>query len=84
MNQQPSVRQMVSYWSHGSPNGDHPSLADRAAIITQVHPQEVDGPALVDLFVMNPAGLFFNQRVPYSETPKAGCWSWPPFVAPPK
>ncbi|RPE27297.1 hypothetical protein [Kitasatospora cineracea] len=66
----------------------------RAAIITAVsahypgtsaHPGDPgvpnDGstyPQLVSLAVLNPTGLFFDDRVPYAEEPTPGCWSWPP------
>jgi hypothetical protein len=34
----------------------------------------------VDLAVLNPTGLFFDDQVPYAEEPTPGCWSWPPRV----
>jgi hypothetical protein len=80
----PTVGRIVHYQAYGTPGGEHPSLP-RAAIITAVHHQpktdtEEPGPlsSSVDLCVLNPTGQFFNQGVPFSETPKPGCWSWPP------
>ena len=36
----------------------------------------------VDLFVMNPTGVFFNEHVDYdaSAKPKGGTWHWPERV----
>lgn len=76
--QVPSVRRMVSYWSHGSPDGKYQS-EDRAAVVTGV--DEPGNPtSSLSLCVLNPTGMFFNLHVPFSATPKAGCWSWPPRV----
>ena len=88
--QVPSVRRMVSYFSHGSPDGKYKS-EDRAAVITAVHEAPAGTPIAeaptgqtVDLCIFNPTGLFFTQGVPFSETPKAGHWTWPPYVGPAK
>ncbi|MFF1792647.1 hypothetical protein ACFVXQ_00140 [Kitasatospora sp. NPDC058263] len=35
-------------------------------------------PYWVSLAVLNPAGLFFDQAVPYAEEPTPGHWTWPP------
>ena len=83
MEQKPSVGRVVHYQSHGSPNGQHKS-EPRAAIITAVY--EVpsipgEGPWFAtDLCVLNPTGMYFDRATPYSETPKAGHWNWPPRV----
>lgn len=71
MSQKPTVGRTVHYHSYGSPGGEFKPMP-RAAIITEVFSDEE-----VQVFVMNPTGLFFN-RVSYSEGPKPGCWSWPP------
>ena len=73
--QVPSVGRVVHYWSYGTPGGEYRSEA-RAAVVTQV----VGEDGVVGLAVLNPMGLFFNPAVPYSAEPKAGSWSWPPFV----
>lgn len=74
MEQKPSIGRIVHYQAYGTPGGEHPSVP-RAAIITEVgHDGEVG------VCVMNPTGLFLNRGVKYSETPKPGCWNWPPRV----
>jgi hypothetical protein len=82
MTQQPTVGRIVHYQAYGTPAGEFPSKP-RAAIVTEIVELEEDeavpsGMPLVGLCVMNPSGLFFNRDVPFSETPMAGCWSWPP------
>ena len=72
--QKPTINRSVHYQAYGTPNGEHPSVP-RAAIITEVT-DETKG--IVSLAVFNPTGLFFNCNVEYSETPKPGCWNWPP------
>lgn len=69
--QTPSVARNVHYVSHGSPvraDGTQAFTSEcRAAIITAVHEVDSSGTSRVDLFVMNPTGLFLNQDVPYDE-----------------
>lgn len=72
----PSVGRIVHYQSYGTPGGEY-LPAPRAAIVTQVNDHEG---ATVGLCILNPTGMFFNDRVLYSEEPKAGYWSWPPRV----
>ena len=76
----PTVGRIVHYQAYGTPGGEFASLP-RAAVITETHAENRsipdDGTAVV--CVLNPSGIFFN-RVPFSETPKPGCWSWPPRV----
>ncbi len=74
--QKPSVCRMVIYWAYGTPGGEFPVCAPRAAIVTEVHDAEKGD---ISVCVLNPSGLFFN-RVKYSETPVGGTWSWPPRV----
>jgi hypothetical protein len=69
----PSVGRIVHYHSYGTPGGEFKPLP-RAAIITQV----VSDDGTVGLCAVNPTGLFFHERCPYSELPRPGHWSWPP------
>lgn len=70
--QKPTIGRTVRYKSYGTPNGEH-KPEPRAAIITAVHDDEV-----VDLCVLNPTGLYFNQRVNFGD--REGQWSWTPIV----
>ena len=88
----PSVGRIVHYVSYGTPGGEYQSEC-RAAVVTAVHgldPVPSHGMPYVDLFVMNPTGIFLNQDCKYdegglSETPGAptvrsyagGSWHWP-------
>lgn len=80
----PAVGRIVHYVSHGTPGGEYTSQC-RAAIVTAVHPSEgegslsnMDGPEEADLAVLNPTGMFFNQRCRHSEGAKpGGTWHWP-------
>lgn len=69
----PSIGRIVHYQRFGSPGGEH-KAEPSPAVITQVYENDE-----CQLFVMNPNGVYFN-RTPFSETPKPGCWSWPPRV----
>lgn len=71
----PTVGRIVYYKSYGTPNGEF-KPDDRAAIITQVHSDTV-----VDLCVLNPTGLYFNQKVEQDKTVtgKSGTWDWIPY-----
>jgi hypothetical protein len=78
-----AVGQPVHYVSYGTPGGEY-SRACRAAFITVVHPSEgagtladVRGPEEVGLAVLNPSGLFFDEKVPHSEGARTGgTWHW--------
>jgi hypothetical protein len=70
----PTVGRVVHYHSYGTPGGEYLPM-DRAAMITAVNEDQT-----VDLCVLNPTGLFFNQGVAYSEDGKPGTWSWPTLV----
>lgn len=72
----PTIGRIVYYKSYGTPGGEYPSV-DRAAIVTQVYPNvsELDQGHMVDLCVLNPTGMFFNQKV--TQGPNAGQWDWP-------
>lgn len=76
--QQPTVGRAVHYQSYGTPGGEY-LPAPRAATITEVSEQLTsDHVPDVSLCIMNPTGLFFNQKVPFSDMPKPGHWNWPP------
>ena len=66
----PTIARIVNYQSYGTPNGEYKSLP-RAAIVTAVHEDTIS------LCIFNPTGLFFTDKVYYSEEPKPGHWSWP-------
>lgn len=71
----PSVGRIVHYHSYGTPGGEFKPLP-RAAIVTQVH----DDGSTIGLCAVNPTGLFFHERCPFSEEPRPGHWNWPPRV----
>ncbi len=97
MTLRPSIGRVVHYVSYGTPGGEYRSEC-RAAIITEVDTYQdgqPDGVHLghVGLCVLNPTGLFFNQRVLNHEgdpdhvdaTPsrpayRGGSWHWPERV----
>lgn len=69
----PTVGRMVHYVSYGTPGGEFQSEC-RAAVIAAVDP---DDERRVDLVVLNPNGLFFNNRVKVDENKAGGTWHWP-------
>lgn len=69
----PSIGRMVHYHRYGSPGGEH-KPEPSPAVITKINDEAT---SRVQLFVMNPNGLYFNDT-PYSEEPKPGHWNWPP------
>lgn len=79
--QPPSIGRIVHYQAHGSPNGQHKSVP-RAAVITGL----IDNPGgtlnleAVDLCVLNPSGMFFNQACQFDADGAPGTWRWPPRV----
>lgn len=79
--QQPSICRMVHYQAHGSPNGQHKS-EPRAAVITGLHKNDAGELEWdkVDLFVMNPNGVFLNTACPFDNDGAPGTWRWPPKV----
>ncbi len=77
--QVPSVGRMVHYISYGTPGGEFPAGAHRAAIITEIGYR--DDPHEIGLCVFNPTGLFFNRNIPYDPTGQMpGTWHWPEYV----
>jgi hypothetical protein len=75
MDPSPTIGRTVHYQAFGTPGGEYQSKP-RAAIVTETY----DGENTVGLCILNPTGVFFNPRVPFSETPKPGHWNWPPRV----
>lgn len=76
---QPSTGDTVHYVSYGTPGGEYTSQC-RAAIVTAVRDDEPvpeDGVPYVDLCVLNPTGMFFNQECRYSTNGDGGTWHWP-------
>ncbi len=68
----PSVGRIVHYMSYGTPKGEYTSMC-RAAVVAAVIDDET-----VDLVVLNPTGLFFNQGCKQDEaTHLGGTWHWP-------
>lgn len=70
------VGRVVHYVAYGTPKGEFPQNAHRAAIVTDVENIEI---GLVSLCVLNPTGMFFNQHLPFdgSGFPQLGTWHWP-------
>lgn len=66
----PSIRRMVIYQAHGSPNGAH-KPEPRAAVVTRVHDE-----TCVDLCVLNPTGMFFSQSIVFDPYGGPGTWRW--------
>lgn len=84
----PSVGRVVHYVSYGTPGGEYTSQC-RAAIVAAVGPypegvSDADKANIavpVDLVVLNPTGLFFNQLCIQDElTHAGGTWHWPERV----
>ncbi len=100
--QTPSVGRVVHYVSHGTPvraDGTQAYTSQcRAAVVTAVRDMDTVDPRNggvpnVDLFVMNPTGIFLNQSCRYHEgdpdhvdatpdrpTYAGGTWHWPERV----
>lgn len=74
----PSVGRVVHYVAYGTPGGEFPAGAHRAAIVTEV---EDEAAHVVSLCVLNPTGMFFNQHLQYDATARTpGTWHWPERV----
>ena len=69
--QKPGVGSVVYYLAYGTPGGEFPTGVPRAAMVTATDGWD-DGKFCLSLCVLNPAGLFFNQSVPYGQEP--GHW----------
>jgi hypothetical protein len=81
----PSVGRIVHYVAYGTPGGEYPAGAHRAAVITAVgeptylyiggRDQRVPRASLC---ILNPTGFFFTQDALQDEdTKEAGTWHWP-------
>jgi hypothetical protein len=87
----PGIAAAVHYVSHGTPVRADGSQAFtsccRAALVTEVHK---DGQQDIGLCVLNPTGIFFQERVSRDELPPfdricrgertehlGGTWHWP-------
>lgn len=69
-----TVGRMVHYVAYGTPGGEFPVGAHRAAIVTEVEDAEA---GIVTLSILNPSGIFFNSHLPYDETAqRPGTWHW--------
>lgn len=81
--QLPTVGRTVHYVARGSADGFYPAVC-RAAIVTEVFTDWSDGSgeAISDasLCVLNPTGLFFNERVSFCPSNTPGTWHWPERV----
>lgn len=80
----PAVGRIVHYRSHGTPGGEYTSQC-RAAIVTEVGEYQpgTDGHFIghLNLAVLNPSGLFFDQGVLQDEdAQRGGTWHWPERV----
>lgn len=76
----PTVGRIVHYVAYGTPGGEFPAGAHRAAIITDVTSavDESTGDAVVSLCVLNPTGMYFNVGIyPDQSGAKPGTWHWP-------
>jgi hypothetical protein len=73
--EEPSIGRIVHYVAYGTPGGEYPEGAHRAAIIT-----EVGANGFVGLCIMNPTGLFFTREVPFGRQNTPGSWHWPERV----
>lgn len=80
MSQTPSIGRIVHYHSRGSADGYFEPEARAAVVTGVVKVAENPDTYALDLCVLNPTGIFFDQEVEYSEKPAPGHWSWPPRV----
>lgn len=82
----PSVGRIVLYTNLGDADGKYPP-EQQAAIVTKVRDLKNAESAgderayAVSLTIFYETGFFYMKDVPFSETFKRGCWTWPPRVA---
>ena len=76
--QKPTVGRIVHYTPGAFVSGDGVCLpAPQAAIVTKVPEPGFAPDGEVDLAVFREDQPWPTRRVPYSESPKMGYWSWP-------
>lgn len=68
------IGRIVHYVAYGTPGGEYPAGAHRAAIVTEIVNKEK---GIIGLCVLNPTGMFFNTNIEYSAGGTAGTWHWP-------
>lgn len=72
MTDKPTVGRIVHYTSYGTPGGEYGKEC-RAAIVAGV---KFNG--VVELAVLNPTGMFFNEcEYMGDDNPDGGTWHWP-------
>ena len=86
----PSIGRIVHYSAFGTPKGEFPAGACRAAIVTEVGGHEGEHTAMdgvVGLCVLNPSGMYFSGSVVQSKKSGSDCsggtpgtWHWPAKV----
>lgn len=74
----PGIGDTVHYIAYGTPRGEYPEGAHRAAIVTEQAGEGAEQAInVVGLCILNPEGLFFKRGVPQDQTGKRpGTWHW--------
>lgn len=73
-----TVGRVVHYVAYGTPGGEYAVGVHRAAIVTEVTGTD---PMFIGLCVLNPSGMFFNDRVEFDPSGvRGGTWHWPERV----
>ena len=67
-----TVGRIVHYVAYGTPGGEYPAGAHRAALVTEV--LDADN-GVCTLAVFNPTGIHWNRAI-YSDTAAPGTWHW--------
>ncbi len=69
-----TVGRMVHYVAYGTPGGEYPAGAHRAAIVVDMDTKNVGG--FCTLAVFNPTGIHWNGAYYDEATKKPGTWHW--------